>query len=68
MKIDPKALVTLVDAQSAAIGLPIPAAHRAGVILNMERIAQMAALVTSSPLAPDVEPAPVFSPRTSDER
>lgn len=61
MKIDPKNLGDLVDAQSAAIGLPIPAAHRAGVILNMERLAQMAALATTFPLEPDVEPAPVFS-------
>ena len=61
MKIDPQTLGALVDAQSAVVGLPIPASHRAGVILNMERIAQMAALVTSSPLPPEVEPAPVFS-------
>lgn len=62
MSIDMKALGTLVDAQSAAIGLPIPPQHRDGVIINMERIAQMAELVTAFPLAPEDEPAPVFSP------
>ena len=53
MKIDPQTLGDLVDAQSAVIGLPIPASHRPGVVLNMERIAQMAALVTSVSLLTD---------------
>ena len=61
MKIDPLTLEQLVDAQSAVIGLPIPPSHRAGVLLNMERLAQMAALATGFPLEPEVEPAPVFS-------
>lgn len=61
MKTDTQTLADLVEAQSAAIGLPIPHAHRAGVLLNMERLAQMAVLATGFPLEPEVEPAPVFS-------
>jgi hypothetical protein len=49
-----------VDAAAALIGLPLDPAHRAGVILNMQRIAEMAALVMSFPLPDGVEPAPVF--------
>jgi putative aminopeptidase FrvX len=51
-----------VDMAAALIGLPIDAAHRPGVIVNIERIAQMAALVMAFPLADEVEPAPVFRP------
>ena len=49
------------DAAAALIGLPIDPAHRAGVALNLERIAQMAALVAAFPLPDDAEPAPVFA-------
>ena len=49
-----------VDAAAALIGLPIDPAHRPGVVLNMERIAQMAALVMEFPLPDEIEPAPVF--------
>jgi hypothetical protein len=51
-----------VDATAALIGLPIDPAHRPGVILNMERIAEMAAMVMEFPLPDEVEPAPVFQP------
>jgi hypothetical protein len=51
-----------VDAAAALIGLPIDPAHRPGVVLNMERIAQMAALVMEFPLPDEIEPAPVFRP------
>ena len=51
-----------VDAASRLIGLPIDPAHRAGVLLNLERIAQMAALVMEFPLPDDTEPAPVYQP------
>jgi hypothetical protein len=50
----------LVDASAAAIGLPIAAAHRPGVLLHFERIADMAQSVMEFPLADDIEPAPVF--------
>ena len=51
-----------VDAAADLIGLPLDPAHRPGVILNMQRIAEMAALVMAFPLPDDVEPAPVFLP------
>ncbi len=51
-----------VDAAAALIGLPLDPAHRPGVILNVQRIAEMAALVMAFPLPDDVEPAPVFRP------
>jgi hypothetical protein len=51
-----------VDAAAALIGLPIAPEHRSGVVLNLERIAQMAALVMEFPLPDEAEPAPVFRP------
>jgi len=51
-----------VDAAAALIGLPLDPAHRPGVILNIERIAEMAALVMAFPLPDETEPAPVFLP------
>jgi len=42
--------------------LPIDAAHRPGVAINLERLAQMAALVMEFPLPDEAEPAPVFRP------
>jgi len=49
-----------VDAAAALIGLPLDPSHRPGVILNIERIAEMAALVMAFPLSEETEPAPVF--------
>jgi hypothetical protein len=57
--VDPQAYV---DAAAALIGLPIDPAHRPGVIVNLERIAQMAALVMEFALPEEAEPAPVFRP------
>jgi hypothetical protein len=57
--VDPEAYV---DAAAALIGLPIDPAHRPGVIVNLERIAQMAALVMEFALPEEAEPAPVFRP------
>jgi hypothetical protein len=51
-----------VDAAAALIGLPLDSTHRPGVVINMQRIAEMAALVMAFPLPDDVEPAPVFRP------
>ena len=51
-----------VDAAAALIGLPLDPAHRPGVVLNLERIAQMAALIAEFPLPDAAEPAPVFRP------
>ncbi len=55
---DPDAYI---DAAAALIGLPIDPAHRPGHVLNLRRLAEMAALVTAFPLPDDSEPAPVFA-------
>jgi len=55
-------VATYIDGAAVLIGLPIDLAHRPGVILNMQRIAEMAALVMSFPLPDEAEPAPVFQP------
>jgi hypothetical protein len=51
-----------VDAAAKLVGLPLDPAHRPGVVLNIERIAQMAALVMTFPLPDETELAPVFEP------
>jgi hypothetical protein len=51
-----------IDAAAALIGLPLDPAHRPGVVLNLERIAQMATLVMDFPLPDAAEPGPVFRP------
>ncbi len=51
-----------VDQAAALIGLPLDPQHRPGVVLNVERIAQLAALVMAFPLPDEAEPAPVFAP------
>jgi hypothetical protein len=51
-----------VDAAGRLVGLPLDPAHRPGVIANLERIAQMAALVMEFPLPDEIEPAPVYEP------
>jgi Protein of unknown function (DUF4089) len=56
---DPDAYVV---SAAALIGLPLNPAHRPGVVLNIERIAEMAALVMTFPLPEETEPAPVFRP------
>ena len=50
------------DAAAAALRLPIAAAHRPGVLLNLERLAAMAELVEGATLDREAEPAPVFRP------
>jgi hypothetical protein len=51
-----------VEAAAAAVGLPLDPSHRPGVILNLERIAEMAALFMDFPLPDDTEAAPVYQP------
>jgi len=51
----------MVDANAAALGLTIDAEHRAGVLINFERIANLAQTVMEFPLGEEVELAPVFS-------
>ncbi len=58
----PSDIEIYVDAAAVLIGLPLDPAHRPGVILNMQRIAEMAVLVMTCPLPDETEPAPVFMP------
>jgi len=55
-------LETYVDAAAAMLGLALDPAHRSGVVLNLQRIAEMAALVMEFALPDDCEAAPVFVP------
>jgi len=58
----PEDIEAYVDAAAKLVGLPLDPAHRPGVVLNLSRIAQMAALVMAFPLPEETEPAPVFEP------
>jgi hypothetical protein len=51
-----------VDSTAAAIGLAIDPAYRAGVIANLERIAQVAQVVNAIELADTDEAAGVYRP------
>lgn len=51
-----------VEAAAPLVGLSLDPSYLPGVILNIERIAQMAGLVMDFPLPDDTEPAPVFTP------
>lgn len=51
-----------VDAAAMLVGLSLDPAHLPGVILNLERIAEMAGLVMDFALPDDTEPAPTFVP------
>ena len=59
---DPTDIEAYVDAAAQLVGLPLDPAHRPGVVLNLGRIAQMAALVMEFPLPEETEPAPVYEP------
>lgn len=62
MSADTSDLEAYADAAAAMIGLALDPAHRPGVILNLRRIAEQAALVMEFPLPQECEPAPVFVP------
>ena len=51
-----------VDRTSELINLPLNPEHRPGVVVNFERIAAIARLVTEFPLPQEIEAAPVFQP------
>ena len=51
-----------VEAAAQLVGLSLDPAHLPGVILNLERIAEMAGLVMDFPLPEETEPAPVYEP------
>jgi hypothetical protein len=58
----PMQLDSYLDAAVALIGLPIPAECRPGVLENLERMQQLAALVMEFPLPADIEAAETFRP------
>ena len=51
-----------IEAAAQLVGLSLDPTYLPGVILNIERIAEMAGLVMDFPLPDDTEPAPVFTP------
>ena len=51
-----------VEAAAQLVGLSLDPTSLPGVILNIERIAEMAGLVMDFRLPDDTEPAPVFKP------
>ena len=51
-----------VDRTSELINLHLDPEHRPGVVVNFERIAAIAQLVTEFPLPHEIEAAPVFQP------
>ena len=51
-----------VDAMSALQRLPLDAARRAEVVRQLANIESLAQRFMDFPLAPEVEPAPVFRP------
>jgi Protein of unknown function (DUF4089) len=51
-----------IDALSQLTDLPIPAAYREGVAVQLTALREQAELVLGLPLEPTVEPAPVFTP------
>jgi len=51
-----------VEQASAALKLPVDPSHRAGVAINLERAAAIAAPLLAFPLPDSLEPAAVFTP------
>jgi Protein of unknown function (DUF4089) len=56
------AIEKYVDRTAELINLPLNPEHRPGVVVNFERIAAIAQLVTEFPLPEEIEAAPVFEP------
>lgn len=62
MPLTPEMIQRLVDANAAALHLPIAAEYRAGVVRYFALAAEMAELVEGLPLAPADESGSVFVP------
>ena len=54
--------VSYMDQASALVGMPIPAANREAVRINLERVAAIARPLLEFPIEESVESAPVFVP------
>jgi hypothetical protein len=57
-----KKVPAYVDSASALHGLTLKGEERDRVILQFERLAEIAAPLLAVPIQPDDEPAPVFEP------
>ena len=55
------------DAAAQALGLPLAAEHRPGVLRHLHMVAQMAPMVMDFPLSPSVESANAFRPVGPDD-
>lgn len=55
-------LSAYLDAAAALVGLPVAGAHRPEVLANLERAAELAALLEDFPLSDADDAAPVFTP------
>jgi len=64
----PQQTESFVDAAAAALGLPLQAEHRAGVLHYFALAAAMAELVNALALTAGDEPAEVFAPIAPDWR
>jgi len=62
MTMDREALERWMEASAAVAGLPIEPMWRDGVLLNLERLAAMAALLADANEVEGAEPAPRFDP------
>lgn len=51
-----------IAAAAGALELPIAAEHMAGVLVNFERLAGLAATVNEFDLGPEDQPGPVWRP------
>jgi hypothetical protein len=60
--VTPGQIESYVDAAAAALGLPLDAAHRPGVLQFFALAAGMAAIVEQVPMAPHDEAAVHFTP------
>ncbi len=62
MTTPPDSIADYVDRAAAAVGLPIAAEHRPGVIVNFQRTSEVAKLVTEFAIPDDIESAAIFRP------
>lgn len=59
---NPDEIQKYVEQTALLINLPIDKESMPGVVDNLQRIAQLATLVTDFELPEDMEPAPIFKP------
>ena len=62
MTTPPDDIADYVDRAAAAVGFKISPEHRPGVIVNFERTAEIARLVTEFAIPDDIESAAIFRP------